>query len=69
GYEHLAVAVVPPGRPEELAETAARLLGDPAGLRARAEEVGRIARSRPYSRYVEEMRSFVLGSPIQYAVR
>lgn len=69
GYEHLAVAVVPPGRPEELAETAARLLADPAGLRARAEEVGRIARSRPYSRYVEEMRSFVLDSPILCAVR
>lgn len=59
GYEHLAVATVPPGDPRALRGAVNRLLAEPGTLAAEAERVRRDAWLRPLSRYASEVRAFV----------
>lgn len=59
GYEQLAAAVVPPSDPVALRAAIDSLMSDPRALAMRMDEVREFARSRPYSRYVSELRAML----------
>ncbi|NYD68518.1 glycosyltransferase [Agromyces atrinae] len=65
GYEELAAALVEPGDAESLRAGVASLMADPDELREQMNRVRSFARSRPYSVYASELRSFVLKASDQ----